>query len=293
MIQARNLGARHRRPRFGGRVPHLGGEYRRPEIAETRPAGSAGDQDLAVWKDRRIELPARELHRRDLAPDGVRLGEIDDFGRLGRRIAAARHEDPAGAVHHGGSVVAIHIEGMSRDHAPRAGAGGVQGARHRARCRVEHPAVRHQMHARIEVEKQLRAGQMTPCTALNLEDRGKRVLSHRALMLPEATSTSPLLRSRSRGVPAPGMHIGHAGPEVVDRVVRGRVRQADTILDVTARHEQSAAPQEDMTGTEEVVARRGRGGRRPGGRIPQAYFVGRVRVAMSLDHSRTLPVGST
>src|SRR5690606_35711870 len=58
---------RHHRPSPSRGIPHFSGPYRRSVVAESRPAGPAGDKHLAVWQDCSIVMLARKVHSRHLS----------------------------------------------------------------------------------------------------------------------------------------------------------------------------------------------------------------------------------
>src|SRR2546426_46810 len=74
-------------------------------VMEAAAGGAAGDEHVASRQQGGVHLAARERHRAGVLPRGIRLIEIDDLRRTGRRVAAAGVENLARLVHHGGSVV--------------------------------------------------------------------------------------------------------------------------------------------------------------------------------------------
>ena len=90
-------------PKFSGMDGFAGSDVVKPIRRSAVALSSSRDQDCSIGQDRRIVLPAREIHWRRLSP--LRCGriQIDDFDNIGRgavliavlgvRIRSAADED--------------------------------------------------------------------------------------------------------------------------------------------------------------------------------------------------------
>ena len=96
-------------------------------------AGSSGYQDRPVGRERRVVMTPRVGHGVGVPPRWSSVVEIDQLGGIGGcpcrgPIAATNDHDFAGAVHHGGAVVApAVVAGSHRDPVSRAGRVEIRG----------------------------------------------------------------------------------------------------------------------------------------------------------------------
>ena len=74
----------------GHGIPELRRKNRSGLIVEALSAAAAGDQNLTVGKNRRVQLPPSNGHRRDVRPRRRRCVQVDDFCRGRRWIAGHR-----------------------------------------------------------------------------------------------------------------------------------------------------------------------------------------------------------
>ena len=199
--------------------------------------GAARYEHLSVRKNLRVGVASTERHRGDLAPGRRRRVEVDDFGGVGRRIAATHHQDLAGLIHDRLPGIAVNIDDVIRDRRPGAGTCGVEIAGHEVGSRVEYPAVRRQMHARIQVEQELRIRQVAPAVARDIKDLRKCVLAFRVVDGSRRDQHIAVAQDGRGRVPPTGVHLRYIGPLIAEDIVGGRVCQPHSNLDVAADDE--------------------------------------------------------
>src|SRR5207302_4585530 len=113
----------------GRGTPQLRGVDRARGVIEPGSAGATGHEHVARGEQGAVDLAAGVRHRSGIRPRRVRLIEIDDLRRVGRRVAAPDIEDLPRQVHDGGAVAAPRAEIATWPIAPSARARDVEPAR--------------------------------------------------------------------------------------------------------------------------------------------------------------------
>ena len=268
VVHARHGIARQRGPRPRRRTPQLRGVDRPRGIVEPGGAGAAGHEHVTGGEERGVAVPAGVLHRAGVRPRRIRLVQVDNLRRIGRRIPAADVEDSPRLVHDGGPVAPCRVEVATRAGGPAPGAGDVEPARRLQLAGIEHAPVRRHEVPWIVLQRQARGRQFAP----------RRPRPHlgdghdRAAFVGAGDGNHFTVRQSGVGrVPPPLSHRRPRLPRARCGVEHVGVRQAVVVVDVPTGDQQPPVREKVVTGAEQK--RRTRDRREdPRGRVPHLWI---------------------